>query len=294
MKFKINLMLFMAVMITLFSCNNGIGNNQQTNTIDTILADESNNELGVVSEAGGGAEKVNLPNEFEEDAVMLSLENYFTQDEVDQYKKLGFYGLFYDSISTSYNLRKTPTSFIETGIQYDDGRTSFECGVPIKENEACLFLFSNHYMTKDLVRVKNLLAEPRFFKADEMINFTSNGFTYTLSASDYLVEPNGSQTHMDYKLMLNARVQNAASTETLLSFIPWFDDGAVTVLFIGDLDGDSHPDYIIDNASKYTGVSTSGVFYSTKASNLKGLPKPISQQVMGSIGKQEHNGEFGC
>lgn len=284
----------MAVMITLFSCNNRMGNDQQTNTTDTLHADESNNELGVVSEAGGGAVKVNLPNEFEEGAVMLSLENYFTQDEVDQYKKMEFYGLFYDSTSTSYNLRKTLTSFIETGIKYDDGRTSFECGVAIKENEACLFLFSNHYMIKDLVHVKNLLAEPRFFKPDEMMNFTSNGFTYTLSASDYLVEPNGSQTHMDYKLMLNARVQNAASTESLLSFIPWFDDGAVTVLFIGDLDGDSYPDYIIDNASKYTGVSTSGVFYSTKASNLKGLPKPVSQQNVGSIGKQEHNGEFGC
>ena len=94
--------------------------------------------------------------------------------------------------------------------------------------------------------------------------------------------------------MLNARVQNAAATETLLSFIPWFDDGAVTVLFIGDLDGDSYPDYIIDNASKYTGVSTSGILYSTKASNLMGLPKPISQQNVGSIGKQEHHGEFGC
>ena len=284
----------MAVMITLFSCNNGMDNDQQTKTTDTLHADESNNELGVVSEAGGGAEKVNLPNEFEEGAVMLSLENYFTQDEVDQYKKLVFYGLFYDSTSTLYNIRKTLASFVETGIHYDDGRTSFECAVAIKENEACLFLFTNNYITKDLSQVKNLLAEPRFLKADEMINFTSSGFAYSLSASDYLVEPNGSQTHLDYKLMLNARVQNAAPTETLLSFIPWFDDGAVTILFIGDLDGDSYPDYIIDNASKYTGVSASGIFYSTKASNLIGLPKPISQQNVGSIGKQEHHGEFGC
>ena len=292
MNTTVNLFATLIITSMISACSNNKSNVTDTKHADTLIT--QSNEFGVVSEAGGGAKKVNLPNEFEDDAVMLSLENYFTQDEVDQYKKMEFYGLFYDSTSTSYNLRKTLTSYVETGIHYDDGRTSFECGVAIKEKEACLFLFSNHYMTKDLVGIKNLLAEPRFFKPDEMMNFTSNGYTYTLSASDYLVEPNGSQTHMDYKLMLNSRVQNAASTETLLSFIPWFDDGAVTVLFIGDLDGDSYPDYIIDNASKYTGVSKSGVFYSTKASNLKGLPKPVSQQNGGSIGKQEHNGEFGC
>jgi hypothetical protein len=292
MNITVNLFSTLIITTLISACSNNKSNVSEIKYTDTLVI--HNDELGLVSAAGGGAEKVNLPHEFEEGTVMLSLENYFTQDEVDQYKKLAFYGLFFDSISTSYNLRKTLTSFIETGIQYDDGRISFECGVAIKEKESCLFLFSNHYMTEDLVRVKNLLPEPRFFKPDEMINFTSNGLTYTLSASDYIVEPNGSQTHMDYKLMLNSRVQNAASTETLLSFIPWFDDGAVTVLFIGDLDGDSYPDYIIDNASKYTGVSKSGVFYSTKASNLKGLPKPVSQQNGGSIGKQEHNGEFGC
>lgn len=280
------------IIVLISACGNDKSSVKETNASDTTVFDTA--EMGVVSEAGGGAVKVNLPNEFEEGTVMLSLDNYFTQDEVNRYKSLEFYGLFYDSVTAMYNLHKTPVSFIETGIQYDDGRTSFECAVVIKDKESCIFLLHNKYLTQPVTKIKNVLSEPRFFQAGESMRFNIEGNEFVLSASDYVVEPNGSQTHMDYKLMLNAKFVDGTTSETLLSFIPWFDDGSVNVLFISDLDGDTYPDFIIDNASKYTGVTKSGILYSTKASAVKGIPKPISVQEEGSIGKQEHNGELGC
>jgi len=292
MKTTTNLLVTLMIMSLIIACGNDKINNAETANADTLSI--NNNEMGVVSEAGGGPEKVNLPNEFEEGAIMLSLENFFTQEEVNRYKSLEFYGLFYDSATALYNLRKTMVSFVETGIQYDDGRTSFDCGVVINERESCIFLLHNKYLKQSVLGIKNLLLEPRFFQPGESMKFNSAGSEFVLSASDYLVEPNGSQTHMDYKLILNGKLKDGTTSETLLSFIPWFDDGSVNVLFIGDIDGDTYPDFIIDNASKYTGVTKSGVFYSTKASNIKGLPKPVSQQEQGSIGKEDHNGEFGC
>lgn len=286
----------LAAVVCLVSCQTST----QPNTIAdstataTMPSTEISTEEGAVSEAGGGTPKVNLPDVFEAGTVLLSLENYFTLDEVNQYKKLSFLGLFYDSTTNLYHLRKTPTSFVETAIVYDDGRTSFECGVKLNNKEACLFLISNTYLTQEIKGIKNILNKPRFIKPNEQLNYTAPNTDYTLFATDYLVEPTGSQTHLDYKLILKSTSQNGTTSETLLSFIPWFDDGAVTVLFIGDLDGDTYPDYIIDNASKYTGVSNSGVLYSTKASATLGMPKPISHQVQGSIGKQEHTGELGC
>jgi hypothetical protein len=286
----------LAVFACLVSCQPSTQTNTIADTTATATAPstEISTEEGAVSEAGGGAPKVNLPNLFEAGTVLLSLENYFTLDEVNQYKKCSFLGLFYDSTTNLYHLRKTPTSFVETGIVYDDGRTSFECGVKLNNQEACLFLISNTYLTQEIKGMKNFLNKPRFFKPDEQLTYTARNIDYTLFATDYLVEPTGSQTHLDYKLILKSTTQNGTTSETLLSFIPWFDDGAVTVVFIGDLDGDNYPDYIIDNASKYTGVSNSGILYSTKASATQGMPKPISQQEQGSIGKQEHTGELGC
>ena len=292
MKIKIKLVATFIIISLISACANNKSSITETNNSDTIVFDTD--EMGVVSEAGGGAEKINLPNEFEEGTIMLSLDNYFTQDEVNRYKSLEFYGLFYDSVTAMYNLRKTTASFVETGIQYDDGRTSFDCGVIIKDRESCLFLLHNKYLTQPVAKIKNVLSEPRFFQAGELMKFNIGGIEFGLSASDYVVEPNGSQTHMDYKLMLKGKFKDGTTSETMLSFIPWFDDGSVIVLFIGDLDGDTYPDFIIDNSSKYTGVTKSGVFYSTKASTIKGMPKPISVQEEGSIGKQEHNGELGC
>jgi hypothetical protein len=292
MEITIKLVATFIVISLISACGNNKSSVKETNTSDTIVFE--NDEMAVVSEAGGGTAKVNLPNDFEEGTIMLSLENYFTQDEVNRYNSLEFYGLFYDSVAAIYNLRKTPVSFIETGIHYDDGRTSFECGVVIKDRESCLFLLHNKYLTQPVAKIKNVLTEPRFFQAGESMKFSIGDNEFGLSASDYVVEPNGSQTHMDYKLMLNGKFKDGTSSETLLSFIPWFDDGSVNVLFIGDLDGDTYPDFIIDNSSKYTGVTKSGVFYSTKASTIKGMPKPISVQEEGSIGKQEYYGELGC
>lgn len=284
----------MIVAAAIISCGRSANANQQDDATDSLAALEMPIEEGVVSEAGGGPEKVNLPNVFDEDAIMLSLENLFSQEEVNRYKNLEFMGFFYDSIAKSYSLRKTTPSFIETGIIYDDGSKSFECGLVRKDSEACLFLFSNSYMSQEQKTCKNLIAKPHFFRADEHFNYTAQGQEYLLSASDYVVEPNGSQTHLDYQLILRAQTNAGKSTETLLSFIPWFDDGAVTVLFIGDLDGDAYPDFIIDNAHKYTGVSNSGILYLTKASAVKGMPKPLSRQIHGSVERPESSGELGC
>lgn len=282
------------IIVMLSACAEVNNNEQRHDQTDSLQTAELYMQEGVVSEAGGGPEKVNLPNEFEEGAIMLSLENFFTQEEVNRYKSLEFYGLFYDSATALYNLRKTIVSFVETGILYDDGRTSFDCGVVINERESCVFLLHNKYLKQPLLGIKNLLREPRFFQPGESMKFNSAGSEYVLSASDYLVEPNGSQTHMDYMLMLNGKLKDGTASDKLLSFIPWFDDGSVNVLFIGDIDGDTYPDFIIDNASKYTDVNKSGVFYSTRASTLKGMPQPVAKQEQGSIGKEEHNGELGC
>lgn len=290
----IKVLLSLFFFYTLISCSNSASNTQESEASDSLSSLETPVEEGVVIEAGGGPEKVNLPNVFDEDAIMLSLENLFSKEEVRRYKDLQFMGLFYDSVSTTYSLRKTTTSFIETGIMYEDGSTSFECGVVRDMREACLFLFSNSYLNQELKVCKNLLAKPHYFRAGEHFNYTAKDQDYLLSASDYLVEPEGSQTHLDYKLILKCQPKSGAANETLLSYIPWFDDGAVTVLFIGDLDGDSYPDYIIDNAHKYTGVSSSGILYLTKASAIKGLPKHISRQVQGSITQPDSNGELGC
>jgi hypothetical protein len=287
--------LFLALIAACqMSCGQSTTPQQPSDITDSLSAMDTSIEAGVVSEAGGGPEKVNLPNEFDEEAIMLSLENYFNQEEVNRYKNLEFMGLFYDSTARSYHLRKTITSFVETGIIYDDGSKSFECGVVRNNHESCLFLFSNTYLQQEQKGCINLIGKPHFFKAGEHLNFRTKEQDYLLSASDYVVEPEGSQTHLDYKLILKGQTKSGTPAETLLSFIPWFDDGAVTVLFIGDLDGDTYPDFIIDNAHKYTGVSQSGVLYLTKASAVKGLPKPLSKQVQGSIERPESNGELGC
>jgi len=101
-----------------------------------------------------------------------------------------------------------------------------------------------------------------------------------------------------YGLMLDSSTMNYSIQpinlkKTMLSYIPFFDDGAVEILFVGDLDGDSYPDLLIDNAYKYTGKGKSIIFYSTKASKIKGMPVPVCQSEIGHF-QSEFDTPEGC
>ena len=59
----IKVLLSLFFFYTLISCSNSASNTQESEASDSLSSLETPVEEGVVIEAGGGPEKVNLPNE---------------------------------------------------------------------------------------------------------------------------------------------------------------------------------------------------------------------------------------
>jgi hypothetical protein len=99
-------------------------------------------------------------------------------------------------------------------------------------------------------------------------------------ASGKLVKTEYGETVENYKLVVEGNKNNQSIKQTLAD-IPFFDDKMVTFYWIGDLDQDGLPDFLVDLSHKYS-YSMPTLFLSSKAENGE-LVKMIAQLS-----------EFGC
>jgi len=88
---------------------------------------------------------------------------------------------------------------------------------------------------------------------------------YTFTASGKLVKTEYGETVENYKLILEGSKNNQLIKQ-MIADIPFFDDKMVTFYWIGDLDQDGLPDFLVDLSHKYSYTMPS-LFLSSKAGN---------------------------
>jgi len=82
-------------------------------------------------------------------------------------------------------------------------------------------------------------------------HFSYQNIDYTLYATGKNMATNGDLYNVaNYKLYLKATINGVAYNQQLV-YISGFDDAMVTVLFVGDIDGDGRPDLILDTSAHY-------------------------------------------
>jgi hypothetical protein len=252
-----------------------------------------------IAAEGGGPEKVKLPKEGIPNTLMVSFSAMFSAAEAAEFNKHPFIGLFYDSSNQQYSTKRIKDQICPSGLldSEKDLEPVFHWPVATKYNEAIRFAFHNPYITQEQSNIKSITNIPTVIEPGKSIKFSAKEYNYLLRATDQVAEITGANHHSDYTLVLRSQKKTGGPVnEVLISYIPWFDDGAVTLLFLGDLDGDGYPDLIIDNAYKYTETGESGVLFLTKKSKIHGLPQPISLETRGSK-VEETEGQFilqGC
>jgi hypothetical protein len=252
-----------------------------------------------IAAEGGGPEKVKLPKEGIPNTLMVSFSAMFSAAEAAEFNKHPFIGLFYDSSNQQYSTKRIKDQICPSGLldSEKDLEPVFHWPVATKYNEAIRFAFHNPYITQEQSNIKSITNIPTVIEPGKSIKFSAKEYNYLLRATDQVAEITGANHHSDYTLVLRSQKKTGGPVnEVLISYIPWFDDGAVTLLFLGDLDGDGYPDLIIDNAYKYTETGESGVLFLTKKSKIHGLPQPISLETRG-IKVEETEGQFilqGC
>ena len=264
-----------------------------------LLEDPSDCPPMTIAAEGGGPEKVKLPREGVQNTLMISFSAMFSAAQAKEFNKHTFMGLFYDSSNQQYSTKRINDQICPSGLldSENDLEPIFHWPVARKYNEAIRFAFHNPYITQEQSNIKSITNIPTVIEPGKSIKFSAKEYNYLLRATDQVAEITGANHHSDYTLVLRSQKKTGGPVnEVLISYIPWFDDGAVTLLFLGDLDGDGYPDLIIDNAYKYTETGESGVLFLTKKSKIHGLPQPISLETRG-IKLEETEGQFilqGC
>jgi hypothetical protein len=283
-------MLTSIVVIGLLVCHKNFTSSAETQAQMNSRQDneslESPSECPPMTTAaeGGGPEKCKLPNEGLQNTWMISFSAQFDENQAKEFNKQNFIGLFYDSSNTTFYTKRIEEPVVPSGyFDSEDDQPVYHWPIDKKKGESLLFAFCNPLIQKTIGPQKSIIHTPTIIEPGKSLKFSAKEFNYLLRATDQVAEVTGANHHSDYTLVLRSQNKTGGPVkEVLISYIPWFDDGAVTILFVGDLDGDGYPDLIIDNAYKYTETGESGVLFLSKKSTIHGLPQPVSFEIKGN------------
>ncbi|MCL2650135.1 MAG: hypothetical protein FWD60_03790 [Candidatus Azobacteroides sp.] len=223
-------------------------------------AETTNNEE-IVSEQGEQSDEVELDtlvipqspeNSDIKTDVQILLPAGYRGTEIADFKPMlseEWYDFYQDSITKKHFLKKAT---IKIGKIYDDCLEDFTTYVGSQRNPLIL--------VKGIIpqnkEISSISVKKRRIWPDEKYSFSFNGKTYLLRGDGNIIK--SGTTDMDgglerwdevknYKLYLSEQ----GKPEQLIIAIPTFNDTFVQILWIGDIDGDGKPDFIIDNSRNY-------------------------------------------
>lgn len=249
-----------------------------------------------------------IPNyQFDSNSLFISVADNFLESQIIQWKNKQFMALVQDTVTQKYsfikaipkssngddhkvsNGSKLFSNFLEVD---DDGNVAYALDMVLPKNAKCLFLIDNQYMKTPIANVENHVKWGTTIEPNNKITWNQGTDKYTFRAVAKMKEDNIGVPYEKYSLIYSIENNGKKSLNMPINYIPWFDDGVVKILFVGDLDGDNQNDIIIDNSHKYTDEDLSGILFSTKASG-ESKPKAISSQTWGSLRHVELHTE-GC
>jgi hypothetical protein len=241
---------FLLMIICFLSCGSKIDQNGQSDqkpgAFETASISQNDDEVDILLPAGyRGTE----PSEFR---------HMYLEDWYDFYK---------DPDSEDFYLKKADL-IIEKF--YDDCLQDSTTGVSSKRESLLLI----EGLTPKNSLIKSIPVSKQWVWVGEKASFELNGKKYTFrgdgmvlkSDSAYLDgsdEPQRWDEVADYKLYLS---EDGVDGEQLLVDVPKFEDTFVQILWIGDLDEDGKPDFILDVSPHYE-YKRVMLFLSSKAGN---------------------------
>ena len=248
------------------------------------LDDPSDCPPMVVAAEGGGPEKIKYPQNGLSKSWMISFSAQFDEKQAEEFNQHSFIGLFFDSTNHCFFTKRIETNIVPSGlIDSEDDQPVYHWPISMQPKQRVLFAFDIPSITKTTQPHHSLIPSPIAMEPGKSLHFHSNNYNFLIRATDQVSEITGAQHHSDYMLVLRSQPKSGGKVqESLLSYIPWFDDAMVTVLYVGDLDDDGFPDIIIDNPYKYTETNSCGVLFLSSKAKIKGQVVPVSLEIQGN------------
>ncbi len=241
------------IIFILISCNNNSTIQERTTDIEIAtdtLTDSVEENIAVEEVADSYPTTEGLP-------LSILYTGVFHNDEVSpDMENKGWFGLFKDR--DKYFVAPTTikiTQAYDVVLDEDENNPESWTGWQINSVniDTCLFLISGSSKLDSY----NITYQPKIgnirIAIGESVSFDFNGIIYTFSATGEIVP---SEWNADEKLERNYRLyiktmKDGMEKVQLLAATPQFDDKNFYILFTGDIDNDSFPDFIIDTSNHY-------------------------------------------
>lgn len=223
----------------------------------------------------------NFPVDFSNDSIhfpaTILTTGQFHEDEVSEEDvKRSWFGLFMNKEGYYLDSTGITTKRVTDAVADEDGQiTGWE--VKTTNTDTTLLLFAG---IDGLSKRKVVPAElsKQELQPGEKTTFTYNGIVYTLYATgNRKKDPNSNDYFItSYQLFLKATI-NGTERRQLLASARILDDTMITVMFAGDLDGDSVPDLIINTSWHYNAMAPT--LYLSKPADKTQLLKIMGMHV---------------
>jgi hypothetical protein len=201
----------------------------------------------------------------------------FHEDEVSKEDiNRSWYGLFMNKDGYYLDSTGITTKRVQDAVGDEEGQAT-GWDVKTSNTDTSLLLIAGVDGLSKRTIVPAVLSKQEILPG-EKVSFTYNGIVYTLYATgDKKKDPNGdSYIITSYQLFLKATI-NGAERRQLLTAARILDDTMITVLFAGDIDGDTIPDLIINTSWHYNAEAPT--LYLSKPAHKTQLLKIVGMHV---------------
>lgn len=193
----------------------------------------------------------NFPADTAYPAYILTTGAISHNEEVDpKYASHKWIGVF--KVDSGYVVKATEVSIIKAhdSIMDEDksAKTGWEVTSSVKDSTVLLISGIDYVKPAAVPTIK---LKTQTITPGKSESFVCNGINYTLHATGKTIVLNGNPDNVaNYKLYLKASINGVGYNQEIVS-ISSFDDAMVTVLFVGDIDGDGRADLILDTTNHY-------------------------------------------
>ncbi len=250
--------------------------------------DEGGNPLNLSTKADNQAakEKAKLaveeiaffyPGESSRQGNILTIGNFHNDEIPDGAGKMEWMGLFKNE--KGWYLEETGILINRVRDEIVDAENEQTGWQITTTNPDTCFILIEEFPGIQKKKVERILPDLTSLMPNQTLDFSFKGIKYQLMAKGQTIQQTDWVDVKNYELLLKATIGGADYIDTLV-MIPSYNEKFTTILFVGDLDNDRIPDWIIDTSNHYNTEEIT-IYLSKDAHRPKLLQVHASHAVVG-------------
>ncbi len=263
-------LLIACLSLSLISCNK-----QKETSVSEVVATKSPSKSSSNFYDSIKPDSLYYPSELNFPAKLITTGNFHNEEISKGAADDKWLGLFKGPEGYYIKDAKINMSRVHDAIadQNEVDKTGWE--INVFDKDSLLILVSGLELSKQ--KVADITLDNYVVMPGEMVKFKYKTIEYTLSATgDKITLERDEVIIKNYRLYLSS-IKNNVIVRQLLAAWSHIDDQMITILFVGDIDNDGTPDFLIDTSGHYN--ATIPTLYLSTPAEGDAIVQPVARHT---------------